>query len=29
MKHVRSITEIGKAGVLAIIERAKQMAEIN
>ena len=29
MKHIRSISEIGKSGVLAIIDRAKQMAEIN
>ena len=29
MKHIRSISEIGKAGVLAIVERAKQMSEIN
>ena len=29
MKHVRSVAEIGKDGMLAILERAKQMAEIN
>jgi aspartate carbamoyltransferase catalytic subunit len=29
VKHVRSVAEIGKDGMLAILERAKQMAEIN
>lgn len=29
MKHVRGIPEIGKEGVLAILDRAKQMDEIN